>query len=575
MGMRKYLFKPRGLLFLNLLFAVLLSIVDIFFAFILGNIVDVSVTGSGLGFKRILYIGMGTMAAEAILSYLVRIFRGKFIRESMCYLKEDIFNNIMSKDMASFNDQNSADYISTINNDTNLIEQDYFINILDSFQYISLFILGTYSIFRLNIYIAIAAFIIGFIPIFIPLIFQKEMGRRKKEYSNSVSNFTTKIKDIFSGFEVIKSFNIEEKIREDYNNSNNAVEDRKYDSAKMEAIVNSLSQFFGSMVFFAPLGLGTYLVLKGKFTVGRMLTSVQLMNYIVNPILNYSNIVNKIKGIKPINDKIGNIVKVDRVCDEGLEKSSFENSIEFKNLSFSYNEDRQILKDMNLSIDKGEKVAIVGKSGSGKSTLLKLLLRYYEGYDGEIVIDNMENRELKISSTYDLISIIQQNVFMFDDSIKANIALYGNYTDDEIDRAIVQSGLLDLVKTLPNGSDSSVGENGCNLSQGEKQRISIARALIKNTPILLLDEATASLDSETSYEIESSILDIEGLTSIVITHKLNEELLQRYDKIVVMDNGTIIEEGSFYELIDRKGFFYNLYNVEKAAYDGLIEGMSQ
>ena len=299
------------------------------------------------------------------------------------------------------------------------------------------------------------------------------------------------------------------------------------------------------------------------------------MNYIVNPILNYSNIVKKIKGIKPINDKIGNIVKVDRVCDEGLEKSSFENSIEFKNLSFSYNEDRQILKDMNLSIDKGEKVAIVGKSGSGKSTLLKLLLRYYEGYDGEIVIDNMENRELKISSTYDLISIIQQNVFMFDDSIKANIALYGNYTDDEIDRAIVQSGLLDLVKTLPNGSDSSVGENGCNLSGGEKQRISIARALIKNTPILLLDEATASLDSETSYEIESSILDIEGLTSIVITHKLNEELLQRYDKIVVMDNGTIIEEGSFYELIDRKGFFYNLYNVEKAAYDGLIEGMSQ
>ena len=152
---------------------------------------------------------------------------------------------------------------------------------------------------------------------------------------------------------------------------------------------------------------------------------------------------------------------------------------------------------------------------------------------------------------------------MFDDSIEANIALYGDYTDDEINKAIINSGLLNLIETLPHGSKSSVGENGSNLSGGEKQRISIARALIKNTPVLLLDEATASLDSETSYEIESSILDIEDLTSIVVTHKLNQELLKRYDKIVVMENGNIIEEGNFYELIDKKGFFYNLYNVEK------------
>lgn len=563
--MKKYLFKSKSLLFLNLLFAILLSIIEISFAFVLGNIVDVSVTRNGLGFKKVLYIGIVLMASEAIISYLVRIFRGLFIKNSMASLKRDIFDNILFKDIASFNAQNSADYISIINNDTNLIEQDYFINILNSFQYISLFVLGTYSIFKLNIYIAIAAFAIGFIPIFIPMLFQKETGRRKKEYSNSLSNFTTKIKDIFSGFEVIKSFNIEEKIREDFNSSNNAVENKKYSSSKMEATVNSLSEFFGSLVFFVPLGLGTYLVLKGNFTVGGMLTSVQLMNYIVNPILNYSAIVNKIKGIKPINEKIEKIVEKNKVSDKGLEKNSLKNSIQFKNLSFSYNEDRQILQNINLNINKGEKVAIVGRSGSGKSTLLKLVLRYYENYNGEILIDNIENRNLKISSTYELISIIQQNVFMFDDSIEANIALYGDYTDDEINKAIINSGLLNLIETLPHGSKSSVGENGSNLSGGEKQRISIARALIKNTPVLLLDEATASLDSETSYEIESSILDIEDLTSIVVTHKLNQELLKRYDKIVVMENGNIIEEGNFYELIDKKGFFYNLYNVEKTA----------
>ena len=211
----------------------------------------------------------------------------------MSNLKGDVFNSILSKDISSFNSENTANYISALNNDTNLVEQDYFSNMLTSFQYLSLFILGTYSIFKLNIYIAIATFVIGFIPLFIPIFFQKEMGKRKEGYSNSLSLFTTKIKDIFSGFEVIKSFNIEE----NFNISNNTVENKKYASSKMEAIVNSLSQFFGSMVFFVPLGLGTYLVLKGEFTTGGMLTAVQLMNYIVGPILNFSTIINKIKDL--------------------------------------------------------------------------------------------------------------------------------------------------------------------------------------------------------------------------------------------------------------------------------------
>ncbi len=208
-------------------------------------------------------------------------------------------------------------------------------------------------------------------------------------------------------------------------------------------------------------------------------------------------------------------------------KDSFDKSIEINNLSFSYNEEREILKGIDLSINKGEKVAIVGRSGSGKSTLLRLLLRYYDDYDGEILIDGINSKDIKLSSIYEMMSTIQQNVFMFDDSIESNIALYGNYSDEEIDNAILESGLKTLIDSLPNGKNSSVGENGSNLSGGEKQRVSIARALIKNTPIILLDEATTSLDAETSFEIENSLLDIDGLTSLVVTHKLNPELLKK------------------------------------------------
>ena len=301
------------------------------------------------------------MILSAIFSYLIRIFRGLYVKNTMANLKMDIFHSILFKDIASFNSQNTADYISAINNDTNLVEQDYFINILNSFQYISLFLLGTFSIFKLNIYIAIVTFIIGFIPLLIPAIFQKEMGRRKKEYSDSLSSFTTKIKDIFLGFEVIKSFNIEEKTKEDFNKSNTTVEGTKYRSTKLEAMINSLSEFFGSMVFFVPLGLGTYLVLKGRFTTGGMLTAVQLMNYIVNPILNFSVIINKIKGIKPINKKLEKIICENNHVDTGTIKNNFNKSIELKGVSFSYNDEREILKDIDLIINKGEKIAIVEK----------------------------------------------------------------------------------------------------------------------------------------------------------------------------------------------------------------------
>lgn len=178
--MKKYLFISKSLFLLNLLFAIINSAIGVYFAFILGNIVDISVSGNFIEFKNILLTGILLMILSAIFSYLIRIFRGLYVKNTMANLKMDIFHSILFKDIASFNSQNTADYISAINNDTNLVEQDYFINILNSFQYISLFLLGTFSIFKLNIYIAIVTFIIGFIPLLIPAIFQKEMGRRKK-----------------------------------------------------------------------------------------------------------------------------------------------------------------------------------------------------------------------------------------------------------------------------------------------------------------------------------------------------------------------------------------------------------
>ncbi|WGX77259.1 ATP-binding cassette domain-containing protein [Paraclostridium bifermentans] len=217
---------------------------------------------------------------------------------------------------------------------------------------------------------------------------------------------------------------------------------------------------------------------------------------------------------------------------------------------------------MNLKFERNKKYAIVGESGCGKSTLIKLIMRYYNEYEGKITIDNKDLNKIYSSDLYKTISMIQQNVFMFDDSIKENIRLFSNYSDESVVESCKRSGIMGLINRLEDGIDSLVGENGNKLSGGEKQRIAIARALINETKILILDESTSALDNETAYSLEKSLLNLENLTMIVVTHKLIKNLLTNYDEIIVMKDGMVIEKGSFEELIDIKGYFYSLYYIQ-------------
>ena len=214
-----------------------------------------------------------------------------------------------------------------------------------------------------------------------------------------------------------------------------------------------------------------------------------------------------------------------------------------------------------MNIQKGEKIAIVGMSGSGKSTLLDLLLYFYDVTSGHISIDNQDLQDISSESLYNLMTVVQQDIYIFDDTLSANITLNHPFAEDDIKQAIQQSGLENYILENELGLQTLCGENGSNLSGGQKQRLSIARALIRKTPILLLDEATSSLDNQVTTEIENSILKIRDLTALVITHKLNETILKKYDRILFMKDGVIVEDGSFVDLMDRKGEFYKLFGL--------------
>lgn len=292
-----------------------------------------------------------------------------------------------------------------------------------------------------------------------------------------------------------------------------------------------------------------------------MVAVTQLSGNITSPIFSMIEAFNKAKAVGDINNKLINLMSKNDQKDNGIDINEFNDKIEIRNLTYSFDNNRNILENINLDLHKGKKYAIVGGSGSGKSTLIKLILGYYNNYNGNIYIDGIDNRKIKRKSIFNICSIIHQNVFMFDDTMKNNITLYNNYSDKVVETSIEKAGLNDLINKLDGGINAKINENGNNFSGGEKQRIAIARAFVKGSNMLILDEATSSLDNETAYNIEDSLLNIKDITCLVVTHRYNSEILRRYDKIIVIKDGKLCETGTFDELMDKKNYFYSLYNI--------------
>ena len=304
-----------------------------------------------------------------------------------------------------------------------------------------------------------------------------------------------------------------------------------------------LVQMFGSVAgIIAQLGVflfGAYFALKGKnVTAGTTIVFVQLMNYVLTPIGTVPTCIAERKAARALVEKVAEALSANVRNEVESTHLALEGSITIKDLSFGYDPGNAVLKNINYTFEHGKKYAIVGASGSGKSTLLNLLMASYENYEGTIHYDATELRAIHSNNLYEIQSIIQQNVFVFNATIKDNITMFRPFPDEQINKAIRLSGLSALV--AEKGADYLCGENGCGLSGGEKQRISIARSLLNQSQVLLVDEATAALDPETAYQVSSAILKLRNVTSIVVTHILEESLLKQYDGILALKNGSKI-----------------------------------
>ena len=543
-----------------MIFNILVPLTNIAFAYSIKGIIDSGMSQNEDALTQAVLVGAGVIFIYAGLNFISLRLKNRLVRQIMSRYKNKVFQSILDRDYRDFSKEKSGKFISVLTENMKKIEQDYLHQYFNISKNLSLMIFSLLAMFIGNWFLTLLVIIASIIPMMISGF----IGQKSASLQNSAmvadQKYLAKVKDILAGFLVIKSFNVKDAIFEDYSHESENLDEIYFIKGKFDVLANVISQLSGMIVFLVAFGGGMYLVFNGYTTIGSVTAIVQLVNFVVMPLNEIGMGMSKFReGQATLN---AFEVKDVTGLQTGETKEYFDDVISFSNIDFSYpNTEEKIFNHLSLKIKKGEKIAIVGMSGSGKSTLLNLLLRFYDVTSGHISIDNQDIQSISAESLYNLMTIVQQNVYIFDDTLRANITLNQFFTDEEIKQAVQQSGLESYVLENESGLQALCGENGSNLSGGQKQRVSIARALIRKTPILLLDEATSSLDNQVTTEIESSILDIQNLTALVVTHKLNENILKRYDRILFMKAGVIVEDGSFSDLMDRRGEFYKLFEL--------------
>lgn len=559
--MKECIKRNKLLLILTIIFSIISSAAMVGLSLFIQTTIDYVTIGNMDGFKRILIYSVGYGILIGLLYFIYDILSKMFIRNLLKMLRNKVFFGILRRNYKDFNSKNTADYISVLTNDMKLIEENYVVPLLLILQYSVMFGVTVILLLYLSPLVTLEIFISMLLIFIVPSIFGKTLENKQLELSNRLSFFTSKLKDIFLGYDVIRSYNLRNNTTKEFQEENNNLANAKFTADKIFVINESISQILGLGTQFVAIFLSAYLVIKGELTMGMLIAIVQLSATFVQPVIMIMSNVPKLNSVKPIIKRIDDFSNYEDTDFVGKDKPYFNSNLEISNLYFNYGNERPAIDNISLRIDRNKKYAIVGGSGCGKSTLVKLMLGYYSDFNGDIKFDGNSIKNLDIEQLNKMISIIHQNVYMFDKTIKDNICLYKEFSKEQINNVLNLSGANKFIEETTNGLNYLVGENGSNLSGGQRQRIAIARALIQQTPILVLDEGTSAIDMQTAYDIESKLLSVENLTLITITHKMSEELLSLYDEIIYMENGQIVERGNLRELLDKKDKFFRFYTV--------------
>jgi len=498
------------------------------------NLVDLAIEGDSSRFVTMFLYGVAFMVIVGVIYFINAMLGVKFKTTIMQSIRKDVYNSIMKRDAIAFESSNTAEYVSSLTNDMNIISDSYIGFILIALGGIVSSIAAIALMLFYSPLLTLVAIACSALSIVVPIVFTKPMQKAQHNVSKANSNFTVQLNEAFLGHSVITAFGAIAQFGRRFVNKNDDLMAANYKLGKLSSGTTSVSQMITITSDFVMILCAGLMVIGGYITVGTLVLFSTLYGVLGSGASMIMQLMPHIRSAKPVIDKISKLIDYSNDSFNNNQIPSLQNKVQVQNLSFSYHGDATVINNISIEIRRNEKVALVGGSGSGKTTLAKLLCGVYTNYSGGISYDDVELKQIDNEQLRKLVAIVPQNTYLFDDTIYYNICLDEEFSNDALNTALEQSGVSKFIPQMKNGLHTLCGQNGNELSGGQKQRIALARALIRNAKFIILDEGVSALDIETANEIEQGLLNIEDLTLLTITHRVKDGLINKYDKIVNM-----------------------------------------
>lgn len=531
-----------------------------------GIMSKISGTGSGIDFDyvgKIILILLGLYIVSALFGYIQGWIMSGVSMKLTYRLRKEISQKINRLPLKYFESTNQGEILSRITNDIDTLSQTLNQSLTQIITSTTMVIGALVMMLSINVLMTVVALLI------IPLSFSVValiIGKSQKFFMQQqeyLGNLNGHVEEVYGGHIVIKAFNAEKKSIEKFNNLNNKLYEAAWKSQFLTGVMMPLMNIIGNLGYVVVTVMGSYLTIKGAIEVGDIQAFVQYIRSFTQPIAQIANISNILQQTAACAERVFEFLEEEEEVPDTpnpeIKLDSIKGDVEFRNVKFGYRPDKVVIKNFSAKIKAGQKIAIVGPTGAGKTTIVKLLMRFYDVNDGSILIDGRDIREFKREDLRSLFGMVLQDTWLYNGTIKDNIR-YGkpDATDEEVIRAAKLAHVDHFIRTLPQGYDTVLNEETTNISQGQKQLLTIARAILKDPKILILDEATSSVDTLTEIQIQRAMDNLmKGRTSFIIAHRLST--IRNADLILVMDHGDIVEQGTHKELLQKGGFYAQLY----------------
>lgn len=524
--------------------------------------------GKGIDFDkiaRILLTVMTLYAVSALFAYIQGFIMTGVSQKLTYRLRKEISEKINRMPMNYFDTKTHGEVLSRVTNDVDTLSQSLNQSATQVITSFTTIVGVLIMMLRISPLMTLVALLI--LPVSMTLIsfIVKRSQKHFKNQQEYLGYVNGQVEEVYSGQNIVKAFNKEEDVIREFDETNEILYQSAWKSQFFSGMMMPIMQFVGNLGYVAVAILGGYLTIKDKIAVGDIQSFIQYVRNFTQPITQVAQVANLLQSTAAASERVFEFLEEeeeDQFAENPVSVEGLEGNVEFKNVHFGYNKDRIIINDFSAKVKQGQKIAIVGPTGAGKTTMIKLLMRFYDVNSGEILIDGHNLKDFNRGELRQMFGMVLQDTWLFHGSIKDNIR-YGKLdaTDEEIVEAAKAAHAHRFIQTLPNGYDMELNEEASNVSQGQKQLLTIARAILADPKILILDEATSSVDTRTEVRIQKAMDNLmRGRTSFIIAHRLST--IRDADLILVMKDGDIVEQGNHEELLLKNGFYAELYNSQ-------------